>query len=73
MKKTRYKNDNYELHKKQRKTWEINPKSRVVPNADKGLSKKEIAQLIEESEQINNDMYFSSEYSNGLEDYNEEI
>ena len=50
MKTKEYKNENYHLHKKQRKTWKMNPVERVVDNKQviSKLSSKEILEMIDD-------------------------
>ena len=56
MKRKTYKNKNYELHKKQRKTWPISPVQKVVPRKSKDVgSNKEIRQAIEDYSGMNDD------------------
>lgn len=56
MKQKTYKNSNYELNKKQRKTWTTNPVQKVVPHKVRDIgSNKEIRQAIEDYSDMNDD------------------
>ena len=51
MKQAKYKNSNYEAHKKVRKTWNVNPVERVVPHKTEvgaKLNNKQLLEMIED-------------------------
>ena len=64
MKQAKYKNSNYEAHKKVRKTWKVNPVERVVPhNTDDVGSNKAIRQAIEDWTEEQEEEYWSGFYN----------
>lgn len=76
MKNKEYKNQNYELHKKQRKTWGINPIERVV-HSKKGqtrITKKELNDMVnEELYDMTTDDYLESYSGDGVNDFSNSI
>ena len=64
MKQSKYKNSNYEAHKKVRKTWNVNPVERVVPHkTDDVGSNKAIRQAIEDWTEEQEEEYWAGFYN----------
>ena len=64
MKQAKYKNSNYEAHKKVRKTWNVNPVERVVSHKTDDIgSNKAIREAIEDWTEEQEEEYWSGFYN----------